>query len=62
MYLINQGKEDVNILNDIQPAAGNTVPFFPSSMITCVNSMKFTTAVKKVCECKLLFCSYLEPG
>lgn len=28
MYFTNPGKEDVNILNDTQPAAGNTVPFF----------------------------------
>lgn len=31
MYLIHQGKEDINILNYIQPAAEKYCAFFPNS-------------------------------
>lgn len=36
MYLIHQGKEDINIFNDIQLAAGKYCAFSASSMFACV--------------------------
>lgn len=36
MYLINQGKEDINTTYYIQPAAGKYCAFSPSSMFARV--------------------------